>query len=168
MFTAGIVARVFARSTSLTKSSRILQDWRPIYSARCRAGFCARVSRLASGRWASSAWRFCRRNTCTWPPIHDHLRAEVVHRHFAPHHAAAPQTHVENPDDDSTYLSSAFHGSRRRILASAPTHSCLVASQPEATAPGFTQWHRQARDLRAHDPPWACATGLRGPPQLLA
>jgi hypothetical protein len=97
----------------------------------------------------------------------DHHRAEVVHRHFAPHHAAAPQTHVENPDDDATYLSSVFTVPAD-ASAVGPDNSCLVASQPEDAAPGFTQWHRQARDLRAHDPPWACATGLRGPPQLLA
>ena len=98
---------------------------------------------------------------------HDHLRAEVVHRHFAPHHAAAPQTHVENPDDDPTYLSSVFTVPGDASVAG-PDYVGLVASQPEDTVPGFTQWHRRTRDLRAHDPPWACGHGLRGPPQLLA
>ena len=98
---------------------------------------------------------------------HDHVRTEVVHRHFAPHHAAGAQTHVENPDDDPTYLSSAFTVPTQ-ASGVGPDDSCLVVGEPEVTAPGFTQWHRRARDLRAHDPPWACAPGLRGPPQLLA
>ena len=49
------------------------------------------------------------------PPEHVHLaadhydvRAEVVHRHFQPHHPVAPQIHVENLDEDATYLNSAF------------------------------------------------------------
>ena len=98
---------------------------------------------------------------------HDHLRAEVVHRHFDPHHAVAPQTHVENPDDDPTYLSSAFtipvHAS-----GVGPGDASILVVEPEDTAPAFTPWHATRRDLRAHDPPWGRAHSLRGPPQLLA
>ena len=93
---------------------------------------------------------------------HDHLRAEVVHRHFEPH-AVAPETHVENPDDDFTYLSSAF---TVPVLASVvgPGDVWILVVKPEGTAPGFTQWHRRTHDLRVHDPPWACGHDLRGPP----
>ena len=98
---------------------------------------------------------------------HDHGRTEVVHRHFEPHHATAPQTHVENPDDDPTYLSSAFTVPTP-VSVVGHGNAWVLAATSGVAAPGFTQWHRRTRDLRVHDPPWACVHSLRGPPQLLA
>ena len=95
---------------------------------------------------------------------HDH-DAEVVHRHFEPHHAARPQVHVENPDEDATYLSSVFTLPDTDSL-SRPALVFTAATLPAITAPVFTPWHFEKRDLRVHDPPWARALSLRGPPSL--
>lgn len=97
----------------------------------------------------------------------DHLRGEVVHRHFEPHHADFPQSHLENPDADAAYLSGAFTLPGQPSVV-APDGSSLVLEAADPAVPGFTQWHGNARDLRAHDPPWARAHALRGPPFRLA
>ena len=96
----------------------------------------------------------------------DHEPAEVVHRHFEPHHATSPQPHVESPDD-ATYLANLFVVSAPHALG-APSAFVVVAAAPEPESQSFTRWHASGRDLRVHDPPWARSNALRGPPSQLA
>jgi hypothetical protein len=107
------------------------------------------------------------------PPEHvhlgdhdDHARAEV-HRHYQPHQPTAIQTHVEPPDQDATYLSDAFIVPAP-VSTDAPEESPSALIAPLDLQPRHAVWQPAGRDLRAHDPPWARAHALRGPPSQLA
>jgi hypothetical protein len=97
----------------------------------------------------------------------DHVRPEVVHRHFAPHHQISIETHVEPPEADATYIHAAFTVPEQASLAAPDTPPFVVLPQAEVLVIS-TQWHQTGRDLRDHDPPWARPHALRGPPRLLA
>ena len=97
----------------------------------------------------------------------DHVRPDVVHRHFTPHHQISIETHVEPTEDDATYIHDAFTVPAQASLAAPHTPPFVVLPQQEVVL-GITQWQPTGCDLRVHDPPWACAQGLRGPPRLLA
>jgi hypothetical protein len=108
------------------------------------------------------------------PPEHvhvpghdDHVSAEVVHRHFEPHRLTRPETHAENPDADATYFANVFTLPADPVLAGPPAVWIAVA-WPSPASPESTPWPRRACDLRVHDPPWARALALRGPPSLVA
>ena len=95
----------------------------------------------------------------------DHVRPETVHRHFAPHHPIAIQTHVEPPDDEATYLDNAF-APLPQFAGPGPQQPSYAVLPEIPVTRRVTTWHPKSRDLRAHDPPWADAPSLRGPPSL--
>jgi hypothetical protein len=97
---------------------------------------------------------------------HDHEPAELVHRHFEPHHTTSLQAHVESPEA-ATYLSGVFIVPAQEAPI-APGAFVVVAVTPEPITRNCTHWRGSGRDLRVHDPPWARCHPLRGPPFLLA
>ena len=95
----------------------------------------------------------------------DHVRLEVLHRHYAPHHPTFNQTHVEPGENEATYLSDAFT-MPTPAAAQGPDEASFVLLADGCLPLGATQWHPVGRDLRAHAPPWAYGYALRGPPSL--
>jgi hypothetical protein len=95
----------------------------------------------------------------------DGHHAEVIHRHFDPHHSPAQGVAFEHGDDhdDVQWLSLAFvnpHRIPHVYPAAQVAHKLLSACLPPLT------FHGSVEDVfaSAHDPPWQTHTGLRGPP----
>jgi hypothetical protein len=96
---------------------------------------------------------------------HDGHHAEVVHRHFAPHHPLGEPSLADFDDHDVHWLSSWF--------TSPPRTDQQVSLQQLATQPPLfllpqLTHERTVRidDVSVHDPPPVTPCGLRAPPSL--
>ena len=98
---------------------------------------------------------------------HDGHHANVVHRHFEPHHRSEAQPSVDHADDDHEvqWLTTSF--TSYRTVAPIGADSAVVG-QTEATLhpPSTRSAILPALFVSVHDPPWATACGPRAPPLL--
>jgi hypothetical protein len=98
---------------------------------------------------------------------HDGHHANVVHRHFEPHHRSEAQPSVDHADDDHDvqWLTTSFTSSRTVTRIGVDSE---VGGQTAATLhpPSTRRAILPTLFVSVHDPPWATACGLRAPPPL--
>jgi hypothetical protein len=99
--------------------------------------------------------------------VQDGHHAEVIHRHFDPHHSPAHGVAFEHggDNDDVQWLSVSFakpHRIPHVYRAAQLVQNLFSACQPPLT------FHGSIENVRAsaHDPPWQAQNGLRGPPSF--
>ena len=109
------------------------------------------------------------------PAEHIHTRADhyrddatVIHRHFEAHHSPERTATLEHQDDDHDvrWIASPFTG-REKSVSSRPPGLVVTALAAMAPQPISAEFFVSAAES-AHDPPWASAPTLRGPPSFSA
>ena len=100
----------------------------------------------------------------------DHHRddAALIHRHFEAHHPPDRTATLEHQDDDHDvrWIASLFTG-REKSVSSRPLGLVVTALAAMAPQPISAERFVSAAES-AHDPPWASAPTLRGPPSFSA
>jgi hypothetical protein len=96
---------------------------------------------------------------------HDGYHADVVHRHFAPHHAAGSASLADYDDPDVHWLSSWFTAPQPAPL---PASVDFVEAELSLLLPPQLTCERSVRidDVSVHDPPPVTPSGLRAPPSF--
>jgi hypothetical protein len=100
----------------------------------------------------------------------DHHRddAALIHRHFEAHHPPDRTATLEHQDDDHDvqWIASLFTGREKSVPSRPPglVVAVLAALTPQLISAQFFISTAES----AHDPPWASAPTLRGPPSFSA
>jgi hypothetical protein len=107
------------------------------------------------------------------PPEHLHAddgeHEAEVHRHFEPHHQVAEhpvvpvEPSVEGHEAAAVYLTDLYLGPDTASVIGSDVVPRVV-DLFDIAVPRLISRAHPARDLRAHDPPWARSRFLRGPP----
>ena len=98
-------------------------------------------------------------------PAHDGRRSDLVHRHFAAHHAADRGLHVEGDDSAPRWLDSSYvSGERVSAVHRSDASVGLVVPTPAPRAASATT--ARPESMSVHDPPPGASFGLRAPPFL--
>jgi len=99
----------------------------------------------------------------------DHHRdhAAVIHRHYEAHHPPTGTAALDHPDDDHhVQWVASFFTSREKSVPSRPL-GLTVAVLAATPQPNFARLLVSQAES-SHDPPWAPAPALRGPPPFSA
>jgi hypothetical protein len=95
---------------------------------------------------------------------HDGDHGRLIHRHYDAHHPVGSAITIEGHDDehDVQWIASFFTRSESSVTAQ--PGAAVAAALPALTeARSFTPLFASLQES-SHDPPWAAAPSLRGPP----